>query len=145
MAFPMSRTAIRRLLSTAFAVVGILGGLALLPPSREMPDFSQWPAGDARKSQFFGYLQPLIEAENERVREQRGEVERLGANRRLCRLSEHGQRADRALGGLAKCRLIFHESQYSEMASAKRYRDREITRRRCSNALSTRTTGRYRI
>jgi len=77
MAFPLSRTAIKRLLSTAMVVLGILGGLALLPPSREMPDFSQWPAGDARKSRFFGYLQPLIEAENERVREQRGEVERL--------------------------------------------------------------------
>lgn len=36
-----------------------------------LPDFSQWPAGEVRKSRFFDYLRPLLEAENRRILEQR--------------------------------------------------------------------------
>lgn len=63
------------LLATAFW--GSLGWRLL--PREVMPDFSTWPAGEARKEQFFAFLRPLLEAENARVLSQRARLERLAA------------------------------------------------------------------
>jgi Bax protein len=73
----MNWIAQKRLLTAALVIIGILSSLALLSMSRDMPDFTEWPAGEARKTQFFGFLRPLVEAENARVLEQREDLERL--------------------------------------------------------------------
>jgi Bax protein len=44
-----------------------------------LPDFSRWPAGEARKQRFFQYLRPLLEAENELIRTQRARLQRIAA------------------------------------------------------------------
>jgi len=41
------------------------------------PDFASYPAGDERKAVFFGYLGPLIDAENERRRLRRERLQAL--------------------------------------------------------------------
>jgi len=60
-----------------------LGAAALLavrePPAAPLPDFTQWPAGEARKAQFFAFLRPLLEAENARVLTQRRRLEAIAA------------------------------------------------------------------
>lgn len=45
--------------------------------SDSLPDFSRWPAGEARKQAFFDFMRPLLEAENARVLAQRRELETL--------------------------------------------------------------------
>lgn len=40
----------------------------------EIPDFSAYPAGHERKEAFVSYFLPLINAENERVRQSRGQL-----------------------------------------------------------------------
>jgi Bax protein len=44
-----------------------------------LPDFSGWPAGEARKAQFVGFLRPLLEAENRRVLAERERLTTLAA------------------------------------------------------------------
>lgn len=83
----------------AAATFGVAACVATLHTGEAtpLPDFSQWPAGPERKERFFGFLRPLIEAENARVAAQR---------QRLLTLSANGyrlNRADRAwLRGLAQ-------------------------------------------
>jgi Bax protein len=60
--------------SRALAAVVLLIGLsvAAVPAWQRLksapPDFESYPAGDARKTAFFSYFGPLIDAENERRR-----------------------------------------------------------------------------
>jgi len=60
-----------------------LAGAALLslrePPPAPLPDFSQWPAGEARKEQFFAFLRPLLDAENARILAQRQRLDTIAA------------------------------------------------------------------
>ncbi len=66
-----------------------------------LPDFKQWPAGPDRKRQFFGFMRPLLEAENARV---------LADRQRLRRMAEHpadlGWLDRRRLADLAKAYRI---------------------------------------
>ncbi|MDT8408097.1 MAG: glucosaminidase domain-containing protein [Wenzhouxiangellaceae bacterium] len=55
-----------------FAVVILLVALVLWwKPAPLLPDFSNIEDVAARKEAFFGYLAPLVESENQRIREQR--------------------------------------------------------------------------
>lgn len=47
------------------------GGFLTHARGEDLPDFSQWPAGDARKDQFFEFLRPLFERENRTILEER--------------------------------------------------------------------------
>jgi Bax protein len=42
-------------------------GLLLPLGAATAPDFTQYPAGDSRKAEFFGYMAPLVENENEAI------------------------------------------------------------------------------
>lgn len=42
-----------------------------------LPDFSQWPAGEARKAAFFSYLAPLLAHENDRVLAERRRLQAI--------------------------------------------------------------------
>lgn len=66
MARALSIPALFALLLTAFVL-----GWFWQPPANMVPDFTEVPAGEARKSAFFSYLTPLIRVENERVLSQR--------------------------------------------------------------------------
>lgn len=69
------------LLLIAAISMSLSAGLAWLRAGDPgLPDFSQWPAGEARKARFFAYLRPLLEAENERILAQRGRLESIARN-----------------------------------------------------------------
>lgn len=71
--------------SKTLAAVILLGMLAVtaLPVWQSFknrpPDFAEYPAGEARKAAFFGYLAPLIDAENERWKQKRMRLRALQA------------------------------------------------------------------
>ncbi len=59
-----------------------LTGVLLVIPYYEVwrhrpPDFSQYSAGEARKSAFFGYLKPIIDSENALLQSRRARLQRL--------------------------------------------------------------------
>ncbi|TNF87362.1 MAG: hypothetical protein EP301_06960, partial [Gammaproteobacteria bacterium] len=59
------------------------------------PDFSLYPAGDARKTAFFNYLRPLIDQENDRWLQNRARLKSLRES------SETGKRDRLWLASLA--------------------------------------------
>lgn len=68
------------LLAIAAACLALAATLAWVRGSgQSLPDFSQWPAGEARKAGFLEFLRPLLEAENRRVSEQRERLQRIAA------------------------------------------------------------------
>ncbi len=90
--------------AVALLVAGVAAtGLTWTPPGvRHIPDFSRWPAGDVRKEHFFGYLRPLIAAENARILTQR---------KRLKRIAESAARGP--LGRLDRTRLRALAREYA--------------------------------
>lgn len=82
----------------ALALAGHLASRRIETPEA-LPDFSQWPAGEVRKQEFFAYLRPLLEAENARVLAERTRLQQIAAqlpDRRP------GQRDRRWLDALAR-------------------------------------------
>lgn len=61
--------------------IALLVGLLWTPDRNAAPDFTQYPAGEARKTAFFDYLLPLVRAENEAI---------LSSRRALGRIIESG-------------------------------------------------------
>ncbi|MBN2830433.1 MAG: glucosaminidase domain-containing protein [Candidatus Cloacimonetes bacterium] len=59
---------IRRLLLT---ILSIVTALSLFSSSADLPDFSQYPAGNARKTAFFQFLKPIVVEENTKILKER--------------------------------------------------------------------------
>lgn len=58
----------RRLVLLAVGVLLIaVAGILIATRSSNLPDFREYTAGSERKTEFFGFVHPLIESENERV------------------------------------------------------------------------------
>ena len=73
----MASKSILTVVGGAVLVLGAVlmaGGFLSHARGEDLPDFSKWPAGDARKDQFFEFLRPLFERENSRILEQRRRV-----------------------------------------------------------------------
>lgn len=64
-------------ISTVLLSGGFLANVSSADNS--LPDFNQWRAGADRKSKFFRFVRPLLEAENNRVLEQRRMLEDIRA------------------------------------------------------------------
>lgn len=63
------------------ATLALVAVLALLIPApNRLPDFTVYAQADERKQAFFQYLAPLVQAENERIREQRERLLALADN-----------------------------------------------------------------
>lgn len=56
------------------AIVAVVIVRELRDTAPPAPAFSDYPAGEARKTAFFDYFAPLVAAENERIRKQRERV-----------------------------------------------------------------------
>lgn len=68
----------RQAMAAAAGVIAVLVALVLvLSGGERIPDFRQYEAGEERKTQFFAYLRPLIEAENARVAADRERLQSL--------------------------------------------------------------------
>lgn len=52
-------------------------GILIVMQSGSLPDFRQYPAGPERKTEFFGFVHPLIVSENERVLRERRRLKSL--------------------------------------------------------------------
>lgn len=66
------------LLAAGVLLIAIAGVLIATRGSR-LPDFREYAAGPERKSEFFGFVHPLIESENERVLRDRRKLKALDA------------------------------------------------------------------
>lgn len=98
----MARKRFVTVVASAALVLGAVlmaGGFLTDARGEDLPDFSRWPAGDARKDQFFDFLRPVFERENEKVLAQR---ERLLSLQQAYRADGQLSRAQtRALHALA--------------------------------------------
>jgi Bax protein len=102
-------------LSTRQASLALLLGVVSLTTAyiwhaatySRLPDFSRWPAGEPRKTAFFGYLAPLLEAENARVLAQRARLERIAR-----------RATDRPPGWIDRLRLQRLAAEYQVDAAA---------------------------
>ena len=68
------------LVAAGAAAVAMLALLVRLDTAEPMPDFRQYEAGPDRKSEFFDFVRPLVEAANAEVREKRQRLVALAAD-----------------------------------------------------------------
>ncbi|MEQ8859796.1 MAG: glucosaminidase domain-containing protein [Pseudomonadales bacterium] len=73
-----------RFLAPLLVAVACLAAALLLASRRledrePLPDFAQWPAGEIRKREFFDFLRPLLEAENDRIMQLRVRLARIAS------------------------------------------------------------------
>lgn len=83
-------------IASGVAAVAVFAALVRVITTEPMPDFRQFEAGPERKSEFFGFVEPLIAAANEDVREQRQRLLELAGD------AEPGWLDRRWLYGLAE-------------------------------------------
>lgn len=58
-------------------MLALTAGLNTYPKQPQAPDFSNYTEGEARKNEFFGYFEPLIDDENEAILSSRNKLATL--------------------------------------------------------------------